>query len=99
MGGGTGMGGYGGMGAGSAGTQTTCTATYTGAAGMTAGSAMFPVGSTVQVTNPANGKSVNVRIANRANGCMALSKTAFAMVAAGRATLPNARVRLVNSGN
>jgi hypothetical protein len=41
---------------------------------------------------------VDVKITSQANGCLALSKTAFARVAPGRATMPNALARLV-AGN
>jgi cytoskeletal protein RodZ len=75
---------------------TTCTASNMGSSGMTGVSGMFPVGSTVQITNPTTGRSVDVRITGRSSGCVAMSGTAFAMVAGpGEILLPGAKIRLL----
>ena len=62
----------------------------------TAASGVFPLGSTIEVTNPDTGRSVRARVNDRANGCVLLSPAAFAQVRnPGKNLIRNATARQV----
>jgi rare lipoprotein A len=67
------------------GPSQTCGASYYGAAGLTTAHKTLPFGTMLHVTNVANGKSVNVRVADRgpyvSGRCLDLSTSAFEAIA------------------